>query len=46
MNKKSKTITLRISEVDYLELEAAAQKLELSISEYIREKSIPKFILL
>lgn len=46
MITKTKIITIRISEADYVEIEAAAQKLDMSISEYIREKSIPKYILL
>ncbi|EPR72566.1 hypothetical protein ADIWIN_2456 [Winogradskyella psychrotolerans RS-3] len=46
MRKKTKIITLRISDLDYVEIEAAAQELGVSISEYIREKSVPKYILL
>lgn len=45
-HKKSRTITVRLSETDYAELEAEATESGLSISQYVREKSIPKFILI
>ena len=44
--KKTRTVTIRFTEWDYEDVVAEAKEAGLSVSEYIREKSIPKYILL
>ena len=45
-DKKTRTVTIRLTEWDYEDIEEAAKEAGLTISEFIRDKSIPKYILI
>ncbi len=43
---KARSVTIRFTENDFINIECAAKEEGMSISEYIREQSVPKYILI
>lgn len=44
--KKTRVITLRLTDQDYWDIFHEAEEYGMSISEFIREKAVPKYIYL